>query len=136
VPNAIGGVFEAVLHDQSLLAIGTKLKALDIQIVQYPSISKPIAIRVIDQLGALRKYASLVSFCVCHLRPKTVDELDRGQPQAAHFTWHVLTHVREIPILRSDQVRPVARGHIGLRFVSPLITNARQRGCYMIIRGR
>jgi hypothetical protein len=88
-PYAICGVLEAVLDDQSLLAVRTELKSLEIQIIQYPTISKPVAIRVIDQLGALRKDVFLVSLCVCNLRPKTVDELDRGQPQPAHFTWHV-----------------------------------------------
>ena len=42
------------------------------------------------------------------------------------FAWHMLTHVRKIAILRSDQVRPAARGDIGLLLGSSLIADRSQ----------
>ena len=47
-----------------------------------------------------------------------------------------MTHVREVSILCSDQVRPVARGHIGLLFISPLIADAVEDMSHIAIRIR
>jgi hypothetical protein len=46
----------------------------------------------------------------------------------------VMAHVREISILRADQVRPVACGHIGLLLVSPLIADSGEDTTHIVIR--
>ena len=112
--RTIRRVPETVLDDQAGLAIRTELKAIDLHIVQHPAIAEPVAIRISDHLRAFREQNLLFGSCLRDARLEGVDELDRRQPQPAHFARHVLTHVREISVLRSDQVRPVARGHIGL----------------------
>jgi hypothetical protein len=71
-----------------------------------------------DHLGARCEQNLLVSTDFGDARLEGVDELDRRQPQPAHFTRHVLTHVREISILRADQVSPVAGGHVRLLLIS------------------
>src|SRR5207245_1763063 len=46
----------------------------------------------------------------------------------AHFAWHVFAHIGEVPILRSNQVRPVACRDIGLTLVFPVIAYSCQDG--------
>jgi hypothetical protein len=46
------------------------------------------------------------------------------QPEARHFARDVLAHVREIPVLRSDQVRSIARGDVRLTQVLAVIADA------------
>ncbi len=47
-----------------------------------------------------------------------------------------MAHIREIPTLSSDQVGPVARGHVGLLLVPPLITATGEDMSTIAIRSR
>jgi hypothetical protein len=74
---------------------------------------------------------------ICHLRPEAVDQLDRMQPQTAHLALQMSAHVREIPILRSNQVRSVARSGVGLCRVAAVIADACENGRGVIaLRGQ
>src|SRR5207253_2803324 len=119
--RASGGVLEGVLYDQPRLAVRTELKSLDLQAVQHRTVSEPIAIGVVDELGALGQGGVLTGRQVSHLGPETVDQLDRVEPQPTHFARDVVAHVREIPVLRADQVGPVACRDIGLVLVVSMV---------------
>ena len=113
----------------------TELKTIDIHIVQHLAVPEPVAIRISDHLHAFRKQDFLVSPHFRNAPLEAVDELDGGQPQPAHFTRYVSTHVREISILCADQVRPVACSHIGLLLGSPLIADAGEDVYRIVVRG-
>ena len=124
------------MTDHARAVIRTELKTIDIQVVQDPAIPEPVSIRISDHLRAFCEQNFLIGSQLSNPCLEAVDELDRGQPQPSHFPRYVMAHVREIPILRSDQVGPVARGHIGLLLVSPLIADAGEDMSRIVIRSR
>src|SRR5258706_14853697 len=134
--RTIRRVLKTVLYDQALLVIRAELKTVDIQVVQHPAIDEPVAIRICDHLHAFRKQDFPIGPDFRDPRPEAVDELDRGQPQPAHFTRYVVTHVGELAILCPDQVSPVACRHVGLLLGSSLIADAGEDVRRIIVRGR
>ena len=135
VTLAIARILDLVLNDQSLLSVWTELKALDLQAVERGRISEPAAIGIGHEVRALREGDLLIGGSVRYLGSESVDQFDRVQPEPGHFAGHVFAHIREIAILRADQIRAVTGGDVGLLTVFPVVADSGHDWSRIVVLG-
>src|SRR5215218_4246211 len=99
-------VAEHVLDDDSCMAVRRKLEAFDLEAVEYRSVAEPSSVGLIDKVLSLRKRALLPCGHIEQRRLKSIDQFDGMDPEPAHLSWYMAAQIREVAVLRSDQIAP------------------------------
>jgi len=71
----ITAVPEGVLNDDPRVTVRAELESVDLQSLQYRAVSEPVAVGIVDKLGALGECGRLARYAVGDRRTKAIINL-------------------------------------------------------------